>query len=117
MRFVLDEDVDASVVGALVSLGHEAWTVPQSGLQSVNDETVAVYGHQRSATVITHDKEFSAWRKRNCVGRHLQLKCDEPDAVELVERHMAGIVAVMERYEDIFCELGWSGASYIFQWV
>lgn len=116
MRFLLDEDVDARVVGVLVGGGHDAWTVVDAGLSSVDDETVAIYGHSKQAAVVTHDREFSRWRKRNCIGRHVFLKCDEPDARDLLEAHMDELVDILQRFEDVYCELSPSGLSISLQW-
>jgi predicted nuclease of predicted toxin-antitoxin system len=116
VRFLLDEDVDARVVGVLVSGGHEAWSVVEAGLSSVNDEIVAIYGHTKRAAVLTHDKEFSRWRKRNCIGQHVFLKCEEPDARDLIEAHMDDLVEILDRFDDVYCELSQSGLSIVWQW-
>lgn len=116
MRFVLDEDVDAALQGVLTNLGHEAWTVPAAGLQSDTDEAVAVYAHTHgNAVVVTHDREFSSWRRRRCVGRHLYLKCNEWDAAPLVSGHIDSVVDIMQRHDDLFCRLSRDGVDFKFQ--
>lgn len=117
MRFVLDEDVDARVVGVLVGKGHEAWTIPDATLSASDDETVAIYGHTKNAVVVTHDREFSRWRRSNCIGKHLFLRCDEPDARALLEREIDILVPILERYDDAFCELSKSGFEFQFTWA
>ncbi|GAA1911327.1 hypothetical protein GCM10009737_10940 [Nocardioides lentus] len=116
MRFVLDEDVDASVVRVLFDAGHDGWTIQNAGLGAVPDEVVAVYGHEQDAVVVTHDEEFSRWRKKNCVGKHLFLRCEEPDAAELIEKNLADIVPVMERYTDLYAQLSQSTLTFTWQW-
>lgn len=116
MRFLLDEDVDAQVVSVLVKQGHQTWTVPQASLSAVTDEVVAVYGHQRGAVVVTHDREFSRWRRKRCVGQHLYLRCEEPDAEALLEKHLPDLVPVFERYTDVFAELSPGGLWFAWDW-
>lgn len=88
MRFVLDQDVDANLVGVLVSAGHQAWTVASAGIPDAADDDISVYAAEKNAVLVTHDDEFSARRRRNPHGRHVQLGCTEPDAIKVVTNYL-----------------------------
>lgn len=109
MRFVLDQDVDAALVAVLVAAGHEAWTVAAAGIPDAADDDVSVYAAQKDAVVITHDVEFSARRRRNPHGRHVQLGCPEPDAVDLV--------SAIEPFADVFVYVSKAGINWHLKWT
>lgn len=91
MRFVLDNDTDAALVGLFVRAGHDAWTAADAGLAGVDsaeDDEVSVYADERDAIVITHDREYTRRRKRNTFGLHVFLRCEQPDAYEIVAHHL-----------------------------
>ena len=60
----------------------------------------------QKAAIVTHDREFSARRRRNTIGMHIFLDCLEPDAVDLMEQHLDDIVDALERsHGDLFVRL------------
>lgn len=105
MRFVLDQDVDARLVGVFVTAGHEAWTVYSAGIPDASDDDVSVYAAEKNAVVVTHDVEFSTRRRKNPHGRHVQLGCKEFDAPSLVAQHLDEVVALLEPFDDVFVYL------------
>lgn len=117
MRFVLDQDVDAALVGVLVAAGHEAWTVAAAGIPDAADDDVSVYAAQKDAVVITHDVEFSARRRRNPHGRHVQLGCPEPDAVEVVGARIVELVSAIQPFADIFVYVSKDGIKTHLLWT
>jgi predicted nuclease of predicted toxin-antitoxin system len=117
VRFVLDEDVDASLAGHLNAQGHEAWAVVRANLSGVADEVVAVYGHTKdNAIVVTHDAEFSRWRRKNCIGRHLFLDCAETMAAELLDKHLDHITMMMSIYDDLYCRVSVGNIESVWKW-
>lgn len=116
MRFVLDQDVDASLISVLVNGGHDAWTVAQAGMPDAADDDITVYAAQKDAVVVTHDVEFSARRRKNPHGRHVQLGCPEPEAVDLVSVHLQEMVVALATFSDIFVYLSKDGVSTHVKW-
>lgn len=116
MRFVLDQDVDAGLVSVLVQAGQEAWTVASAGLPDAADDDVSVYAAEKDAVVVTHDVEFSARRRKNPLGRHVQLACNEPDAIGLVAKYVSELVATLRPFDDIFVRLSKEGLSADKKW-
>lgn len=99
MRFLLDNDVDAAIVGLLMSNGHQAWTAAEAGLagrNSAEDDFVSVYADEKGAVVVTHDVEFTLRRRRNTFGQHVHLRCEHPDAYDVVQRHLDEILAKLD---------------------
>lgn len=91
MRFLLDNDVDHGVAKLLRSAGHEVVTASEVGLagaEAASDDEITVYATDRDMVVITHDREFTARRKRNTFGLHVRLMCAQPDAVEIVSARL-----------------------------
>ena len=105
MRFVLDQDVDARVAAALRAAGHDAWTVGAAGLARASDDALTVYACQHSAALLTHDVEFSTRRRKNVVGRHIFLRCNEWDGAAVVKQHLDTILPVLERNTDLWIKL------------
>ena len=108
MRFLLDNDVDAAVRTVLTSSGHDCWTAHEAGLAGDNaadDDDVAIYAQVRDACVITHDREFSLRRIKNTSGRHVWLRCEQPDAANMVLRHPAAILDALSNRTDVVIEV------------
>lgn len=116
MRFVLDQDVDANLVGVLVGAGHQAWTVASAGIPDAADDDISVYAAGKNAVVVTHDDEFSARRRRNPHGRHVQLGCTEPDAIEVMGNYLSQLVEAIEPFDDIFVYVSKVGLSTHLKW-
>lgn len=116
MRFVLDHNVDARVATFLRRAGHEAWLASQAGLAVAADDEITVYANDRNAMVVSHDREFSQRRRRNTIGRHLWLKCDEPDAVELLSQHLQRVVQLAAEFHDCLITLSHEGMVMSTQW-
>jgi predicted nuclease of predicted toxin-antitoxin system len=116
MRFLLDEDVDSEVARRLIALGHEAWTAVQAGLSSAGDDTLTAYAHDRKAVLLTHDREFSARRRRNVIGWHVQLRCVEEEAADLLARRLADVLALVRPGDDVFIALSKGGLEMSKRW-
>lgn len=93
----------------LVRRGHDAWTAAQAGLNQAPDDTLTVYAYERDAVLLTHDREFSQRRRRNVVGRHLYLRCNEWDATGLLESHLDDLVAVLATTRDLYIAISMAG--------
>lgn len=116
MRFFLDNDVDARVAGLLRGRGHDAWTAADAGLYRADDDELTVYAHDRNATLITHDREFSSRRRRNAVGRHVQLRCPEPDALGVLAAILDRLVAALEPFDDVYAYVSREGIELHQRW-
>ncbi len=57
MKCVADENVDASIVQALRSEGHEVWYVAEEA-QAISDEEVLMKSAEGTALLLTDDKDF-----------------------------------------------------------
>jgi predicted nuclease of predicted toxin-antitoxin system len=95
LRFFLDNDVDAGVAGMLGRERHYAWTASQAGLARAGDDEIAVYAHERKAALISHDHVFADERIRNTLGQHVWLDCSQPDAIEVLTKHLAEVVEIL----------------------
>jgi predicted nuclease of predicted toxin-antitoxin system len=103
VRFLLDQDVDARLRRFLIKEGHDCWSADQANLSDAEDDDLTIYASAKSAVVVTHDREFSARRRRTTIGMHIFLDCPEPDAVDLMERHLDDIVGALGRSQgDLF---------------
>lgn len=116
VRFFMDHDVDLAVASRLRALGHEAWTANEAGLNRVADDELTVYADDKRAVLITHDREFSQRRRRNVVGRHLQLRCDEWEAADLIEAHLAQLLPILGAFDDIFVAVSPAGFEVSHKW-
>jgi predicted nuclease of predicted toxin-antitoxin system len=117
VRFLCDQQVDARVAVALRRLGHDAWTVANAGRSRAEDDELTVYADDRDAVLISHDVEFSERRRRNVVGRHIFLRCNEWDAAELIERHLDDLLPMLSRYSDVWVKLsGLERPELSFRW-
>jgi predicted nuclease of predicted toxin-antitoxin system len=106
VRFLLDNDVDHDVANLLRGAGHSVVTASEVGLAgavAAADDEVTVYATDRRMIVVTHDREFTARRKRNTIGLHIRLMCAQPDAVDVVR----------ERYDELLDALSWTDTAVI----
>lgn len=105
MRFFLDEDVDYGVAQGLRAQGHEAWSAVDAGLGAYNDDELTVYADEHKAILLTHDREFSARRRRHVVGWHVEMRCTEMEAEALVCARSQALVDLVARFDDVFISL------------
>lgn len=105
MRFFLDNDVSAEVSRFLHSEGHEAWTCREAGLATAVDDDLTVYASNQKAALLTHDVEFSQRRRKNVIGQHIWLACDEWRAADLLGIHLQRICPVLTRNADVWIKL------------
>lgn len=104
MRFLLDNDVDILVARVIRAAGHDCWTAADAGLagpESANDDEVSVYAHDKGAVVVTHDREFTKRRMRRTFGRHVWLRCEQPDAAEAVKLVLDELVKALESLDEL----------------
>jgi predicted nuclease of predicted toxin-antitoxin system len=98
VRFFLDNDVPVSVRKMLERLRHECWTAAQAGLADESqDENLTVYADNQHAVLITLDKAFTHTRRRSPIGRHIRLRCPEPEAAAMLEAHLAEVLTYLQR--------------------
>ena len=117
MRFVLDQDVDARVGVALRTDGHQAWTVGSAGLALASDDALTVYACEHKAVLLTHDVEFSARRRKQVIGQHVFLRCNEWDGVTVIRQHLDAILLVLERVPDLWIKLSLgTEPEYSYDW-
>lgn len=113
MRFVLDEDVDAEVVGSFLrGRGHECWTVVDAGLGGADDDAVAIYADDRGGILVTHDAEATRRRRKFTFGRPVFLRCHQLEAIELLEGHVAELELELQRHHMGVFEVRRSGVTY-----
>ena len=103
MRFLLDNDVDHAVASLLRSLGHDVVAASEVGLGGAvpaADDEVTVHAIDRGMVVVTHDREFTARRKRHTIGLHVRLMCAQPDAVDVFRERYGELldVVVVDRH-------------------
>lgn len=116
MRFFCDHDVDAAVAARLRQLGHEAWTAADAGLSTAMDDELTVYADDKKAALLTHDREFSRRRRKHVVGWHIQLRCAELDAADLIDRHLEAILAMLGSGHDLFIVVSSQGMEVSRAW-
>ena len=117
MKFVLDQDVDARVGAFLISRGHDAWTASDAGLFDASDDDLTIYAASKEATLVTHDREFSSRRRRNPHGRHVELGCREPDAVEVLTECLDQVVEALTPFTDVFAYVSREGVAIHLRWT
>ncbi|SRR6266851_7574622 len=78
--------------------GHDAWTAADARLDAEpQDDVLTVYAANHGAALVTMDPEFSERRRENPIGRHIRLRCREPDAAGVMRSHLADVLAYLER--------------------
>lgn len=116
MRFLLDHDVDARLARVFKERGHNCWTAAEANLAVASDDELTAYADDRGAVLVTHDVPFSQRRARNPIGKHLQLRCEEPDVAELLIRHFDAVIRSLQMAEHVFVKLSTDGCSSATKW-
>lgn len=97
-RFFLDHDVPVSVARMLRGEGHECWTASEAGLATEGqDDNLTVYAQTKAAVLVTMDKEFSLRRRANSIGRHIWLRCPEPEAAAMLRSRLGEVLPYLGR--------------------
>src|SRR5689334_12336083 len=93
MKLKLDENMPASLVAVLVSLGHDTDTVPQEQLAGKDDDTIWKAAQTAERLLITTDLDFSDIRQFQPGTHH---------GLILVRLQNPGRKAVSQRVEAVF---------------
>ncbi len=109
MRFVLDHDVDVAVCGVLASGWHQCWRAPAHLASLGKDDEISVYAFSKEAVVISHDVEFASRRVVNPYGQHVRLRCEQYEAVAVVEMHLESLIEWLEIHNPGVFEVRRSG--------
>ena len=98
MRFFLDNDVPVSVGTMLRRNGHLCWTANDAGLADEGeDDNLTVYAVKHQAVLVSLDAQFMQRRRANAIGRHVRLRCAEPDAAKVLASHLKEVLEYLER--------------------
>jgi predicted nuclease of predicted toxin-antitoxin system len=98
VRFFLDNDVPVSVRTMLIAKGHECWTAAQAGLAAEGqDDNLTVYAARRDAVLVTLDRQFIQRRRANPIGRHIRLRCAEPEAAACLANCLDEVLEFLAR--------------------
>jgi predicted nuclease of predicted toxin-antitoxin system len=97
VRFVLDNDVPVSVRAMLLREGHEAWSAYEAGLADAEDDDLTIYAAQRGAILISLDAQFMQRRRANAIGRHVRVRCLEPEAAGVLQGHLEEVLEYLKR--------------------
>lgn len=89
------------------------WTARDARLANVPDDDLAVYAHDRNAVLVTHDREFSRQRGDWTIGQHIQLRCNEWEAADLLARTLPDLIVILERKRDVFIVVSTSGYEVV----
>jgi predicted nuclease of predicted toxin-antitoxin system len=103
---LLDNDVDHAVASLLRDHGHDVVAASEVGLGGAvpaADDEVTVYAIDRGMVVVTHDRAFTARRKRHTIGLHVRLMCAQPDAVDVLR----------ERHDELLDVLSWTDTAVV----
>jgi predicted nuclease of predicted toxin-antitoxin system len=104
-RFYLDNDVDHRCRRVLVAAGHQCWATSEAGRSDAGDHEQAYYSLTKDAVTVTHDQEFTETRKRNTIGKHLCLRCEQPDGPALLKTWLDVLPELLDRHEHVVVEL------------
>jgi predicted nuclease of predicted toxin-antitoxin system len=78
--------------------GHQCWTAGEAGLATESkDDNLTVYADERDAVLVTMDREFSQRRLKRSIGRHIWLRCPEPEAADVLRSRLGDVLLFLER--------------------
>ena len=98
MRFFLDNDVPASVGKMLRRNRHNCWSAAEAGLADEGqDDNLSVYAYEHEAVLVTLDQAFMQRRRANSIGRHIRLRCPEPEAAKILESWLSDVLKFLQR--------------------
>ena len=110
MRWVADENIDVAIVAALRAAGDEVWSVAES-VAGITDEDVLAMARDRSAVLLTADKDFGELvvRMRAATCGVVLMRLPGMGSVQRAERLLAGIAEVRDVLGGAFTVVDRSG--------
>lgn len=66
--------------------------------------------------LVSHDAEFAERRRKNTIGKHLWLRCDEPDAVDVLRLHRSEVEEQLDARSDIVVIVSRGGVRSTTSW-
>ena len=93
----------------LRSRAHHVESANSIGLSDADDDELSVWADERGAILLTHDREFSRRRRAMPVGRHVELRCKERVAADLLARHLDEVLRLLSSAQDVTVVLSVAG--------
>ena len=110
MRWLADENIDAAIVVRLREAGDDVWSVAES-VAGITDEEVLAMARQRSAVLLTADKDFGELvvRMRAATAGVVLVRLAGMDSLHRAERLLAAIAEVRDILDGAFTVVDRSG--------
>jgi predicted nuclease of predicted toxin-antitoxin system len=103
VRFLADQDVYASTVAFLVSLGHDVQTAESAGLHAAADQEILEHCLQSGRTLVTRDKDFgNLVIARGVPSRGVILMRGTPLRLADTHRQLRAALSTLPSLEGIF---------------
>lgn len=81
----------------LIREGHETWSAGDAGLAVAEDDDLSIYAERQAAVLVSLDVEFMQRRRANAIGRHVRLRCPEPDAAAVLRGCLKEVLDYLAR--------------------
>jgi predicted nuclease of predicted toxin-antitoxin system len=114
--FCLDNNIAASVGHMLRRHGHHVVTAGEVRLAAGTDDDITVWAHNHGGVLVTTDREFSQRKARRVIGRHVWMRCPDPDVVEVLKDHLDAVIVFAERYQDVLMRISRDQFLTYFAW-
>ncbi len=69
-----------------------------------------------TTVIVTHDREFSQRRRRNAVGRHLWLNCEQFHAEGLLSQHLDDVIELLGSRPNVVVAMSRNGLEMYGRW-
>lgn len=102
MRFLLDQNLPASLIALLARLGHEADHIGAMGMGDASDHAIWAEALRRDAIVVSKDSDFLALA--GTAGRLVRLRVgnrSNRDLFEIIERGLPAVIEALEAGERV----------------
>lgn len=81
--------------------GHEVISAGEARLAPAGDDDITVWAHGLGSVLITPDRRFSQRRAKNVIGKHVWMRCPDPDVADVLELHLKLVVEIAGHHQDV----------------
>jgi Domain of unknown function (DUF5615) len=96
--------------------GHEVVTAGEVRLATASDDDVTVWADQLQGALVTMDRGFSKRRRRNVIGRHVWLRCHDPDAAWVLQLHLEAVIPLIARHQHVLVRVSKDNVDASYDW-
>jgi hypothetical protein len=97
--------------------GHEVIAAGEARLALAGDDDITVWAQGLGGVLVTTDRRFSQRKAKNVIGKHVWMRCPDPDVAHVLELHLKLVVEIADHHQDVLMRVSKDALLSYFSWT